>query len=66
MIYHQILSTYEANNSLKLSSTLNCVLESANDLKTTKQLTRFAFDLVQKFEAVTHEWKSFPNPSDTQ
>ena len=29
-------------------------------------MTRFAFDLLQKFEAVPHEWKSFPNPSDTQ
>ena len=66
MIYHQIFSTYEANNSLKLSFTLNCVLESANDFKTINKLTRFAFDLVQKFEVVTHEWKSFPNPSDTQ
>ena len=29
-------------------------------------MIRFAFDLLQKFEAVPHEWKSFPNPSDTQ
>ena len=34
VIYHQILSTYEADNSLKLSFTLNCVLKHANDLKT--------------------------------
>ena len=34
VIYHQIFSTYEANNSLKLSFTLNCVLKRANDLKT--------------------------------
>ena len=33
-IYHQIFSTYEANNSLKLSFTLNCVPKRANDLKT--------------------------------
>ena len=30
-------------------------------------MTRLAFvHLLQKFEAVPHEWKSFPNPSDTQ
>ena len=29
-------------------------------------LTRFAFVLVQKFEAVPHEWKPFPYPSDIQ
>ena len=62
MIYHQIFSTQEANNSLKLSFKLNCVLKRANDFK----LTHFAFDLVQKFEAIPHEWQSFPNPSDTQ
>ena len=33
VIYHQFFSTYEANNSLKLSFTLNCVLKRANDLK---------------------------------
>ena len=33
-IYHQIFSTYEANYSLKLSFTQNCVVERANDLKT--------------------------------
>ena len=32
VIYHQIFSTYEANNSLKLSFTINCVLKRANDL----------------------------------
>ena len=34
VIYHHIFSTYDANNSLKLSFTLNCVLKRANDLKT--------------------------------
>ena len=34
VIYHQIFSTYEANNSLKLSFTLDCVLKRVNDLKT--------------------------------
>ena len=33
LIYQQIFSTYEANNCLKLSVTLNCVLKCANDLK---------------------------------
>ena len=66
VIYHQIFSTYEENNSLKLSFTLNCVLKRVNDLKTTSILLVFAFDLVQKFEAVPHEWRSFPNPSATK
>ena len=30
------------------------------------KLTRFAFDVLQKFEAVPSELKSFPSPSDTQ
>ena len=30
MIYHQIFATCEANDSLKLSFTLNCVLMCAN------------------------------------
>ena len=51
---------------MKQAFTLNCVLKRANDLKNDFKLTRFAFDLVQKFEAVVHEWKSSPNPSDTQ
>ena len=34
MIYHQIFSTDEVNNGLKLCFTLNCVLKRANDLKT--------------------------------
>ena len=36
------MSTYEANNSLKLSFTLNCVLKRANDLKPF-QIDSFAF-----------------------
>ena len=35
VIYHQIFLTYEANNSLKRSFTLNCVLKLTNDLKTS-------------------------------
>ena len=38
----------------------------SSDLKNDFKLTRFAFDLLQKFKAVPHEWQSFPNPSDTQ
>ena len=34
VIYHQFSSTYEGNNSLNLSFTLNCVLKRANNLKT--------------------------------
>ena len=51
---------------LKLSITLNCVLKRANDLENNFKLTLLAFDLVPKFEAALHEWKSFPNSSGTQ
>ena len=54
-------TTYEANISLKLSFTLNC----ANDLKNDFKLTCFAFDLVQKSDAVPREWKSVTNQSNT-
>ena len=62
----QIFSTYTANKSLRLSFTLNCALKRANDLKSDFKLIPFAFDLLQKFEANPHEWKSLPNPSETQ
>ena len=39
--------TYKASKSLKLSFALNCVLKRAKRF----QLTRFAFDLHQKFES---------------
>ena len=62
-LYYEIFSTYIANKSIKpFFFTLNCVPKRANDFK----LIRFAFDLLQKFEAVPHEWKSLPNPSDKQ
>ena len=62
-LYHEIFSTYIANKSIKpFFLTLNCVPKRANDFK----LIRFTFDLLQKFEAVPHEWKSLPNPSDKQ
>ena len=35
------------------------MLKRANDLKTRFKLTPFAFDLLQKFEAVPHGEKSF-------
>ena len=60
-----LLKLWRDLSQLKLSFTLNCVLKRVNDL-TDFKLTRFAFDLVQKFEAVPHEWESFPNPSGTQ
>ena len=67
VIYCQIFSTYIANKSLKLSFPLNCVLKRANDLKKNDfKLIHFAFDLLQKFEAIPHEWKLFLNPSETQ
>ena len=66
MIYRQLFFTFIASKNLKLVFTLTYVLKRANDLKKDFKLTRFAFDLVQKFEAVVHEWKSSPNPSDTQ
>ena len=54
MIYRQNFLPYLASEGLKLSVTLNCVLERANDLKKDFRLTPFAFDLLQKFEAVPH------------
>ena len=48
--------------SLKLAFTLNCVLKRTKDLKTISNF-RFAFDLLQKFEAVPYKTKSFPNLS---
>ena len=65
MIYNQIFLAYVEIKSFKLSFHLNCVLKRANDLNDFK-LTRFAFDRLQKFEAVPRESKSFPNPLETQ
>ena len=42
VIYHEIFSTYEANNSLKLCFTVNSVLKRANDLKRF-QIDSFCF-----------------------
>ena len=58
-----MFSTYTTNKSLELSFNLNCVLKR---LKNDFKLIRFAFNLLQKFEAIPREWKSLPNPSDTQ
>lgn len=49
--------SFTASKSLKLSSTLNCVLKRPNDSKTIS---------IQKLEAVPCEQKSLPNPSGTQ
>ena len=51
-IYRQVFLTFIASNSLTLSFTLNCALKRANDLKIDFKLTRFAFEVRQKFEAV--------------
>ena len=54
-----------ASKSLKLSFTLNCVLKHAYDLKWFQWFVLLS-TCFRNFEAVPHEWKSFPNPSDTQ
>ena len=46
--------SFIASKSLKLSFTLNCVLERVNDLKTTL-LSRCVVEVRQKFEAVPRE-----------
>ena len=48
VIYHQMFSKYEANNSLKLSFTLNWALKRANDLKKRFQIDSFCFRPVSK------------------
>ena len=58
--------TLIASKSLKLSFTLNCVLKSANDLKTISNWFVLLSTCFRNFEAVPHEWKSFQNPSDTK
>ena len=56
MIYRQLFLTFIASKNLKLFFTLNYVLKCANDFKTIfKKLTRFAFEVGQKFEAVPRE-----------
>ena len=62
-LYRQFFSTYRANKSLKLCFTLNCVLERANYLKT---ISNWFVLLSTCFRNLPHEWKLFPNPSDTQ
>ena len=57
--YCQVFIIFMADKSSKISFTTCFPLK--NDFK----LTRFAFDVLQKFEAVPSEQKSFPNPSDT-
>ena len=55
MIYCQVLLTFIASKSLKLSFTLTCELKRANDLKSDFKLTRVAFEERQKFEAVPRD-----------
>ena len=57
---------FNSNKSLKLSFTLNCVLKRANDLKTISNWFVLLSTCFWNFEAVPHEWKSFPNPSDSK
>ena len=55
VIYRQLFLTFMASKNLKLFFTLNYVLKRANDLKKDFKLTRFAFKVRQKFEAVPRE-----------
>ena len=48
--YHQIF--LQLRKLTTVSFTLNYVLKRANDSKNNFKLTRFAFDLLQKFEAL--------------
>ena len=52
MTYRQVFLTFIASKSLKLSFTINCLLKRAND---DLKLTGFAFEVRQKFEAVSRE-----------
>ena len=47
--------TFIVSKNLKLLFTLNYVLKRANYLKNDFKLTRFAFEVRQKFEAVPRE-----------
>ena len=49
-LYRQVFITFTASKRFKLSFTLNCELKRANDLINDFKLTRFAFDIRQKFE----------------
>ena len=58
----KFLNLYSKERSKTFFYSKLCAKALTNDFK----LIRFAFDLLQKFEGVPHEWKSFSNPSDTQ
>ena len=65
MIYRQLFLTFIASKNLKHFYILNCVLKRVIDFKNDFKLTRFAFEVHRKFEAVPHEQESFLSPSDT-
>ena len=64
-IYYQFFSSYEANNSLKLSFTLNCKLKHANDLKRF-QIDSFCFRPGSEIWSRSSWREIVPNSSDTQ
>ena len=66
MTYHQLFLTFIASKSLKLSCALNCVLMYANNIKRISNWLILVFEVRKKFEAISHQKKLFPNPSDTQ
>ena len=66
VIYLQIFLALIASKSLNLSFTLYCILKPANDLKTISNWFVLLLTCFRNFEAFLHEWKSFPNPSDTK
>ena len=53
VIYRQLFLTFIASKNFIY--TLNYVLKRTNDLKMIFKLTRFAFEVLQKFEAVPRE-----------
>ena len=56
VISYQIFLNYIESKSLEISFTTNCVRTKAcSRLKNDFKLTRFAFDLLQKFEVGPHE-----------
>jgi len=61
VIYRQVSLTFIASESLKLSFILNFASKFAYYLTTisNSSLTRFAFDLRQKFEAVTERTRLY-------
>ena len=65
-IAKSVFFTFIASKSLKLSCALNCVLMHANNIKRISNWLILVFEVRKKFEAISHQKKLFPNPSDTQ